>query len=190
MGWSEVKYDLDEQILSEEGLEILQSFTNDQRKGEFLTTRHLFWKLIDELNWDSKSITLGKEPTGKPFIENNKERLFVSFSHSQNLVMCAISDDLDIGLDIENLNRKVNPAILKRILNNGEWELYSKEDPLSLWTIKEATVKSLGTGLRTNLKDLVLDKQRDGLFTITVNQKEELKAVCFKALNHWISLAY
>lgn len=190
IGWSEVTYNLNSNVLSEEELKSLKNFTNEQRKGEFLTARHLFWKLINELGFDSTSIKLKKEPTGKPYIESEENRFFVSFSHSQNLVMCAVSQDLDIGLDAETIDRKVNPAIVKRILSENEWEVYGEEDPISLWTMKESAVKSLGTGLRTNLKELELEKQEDGRFSITINQKEELQGICFKALNHYIALAY
>lgn len=190
IGWSEVKYNLDSGILSGEELKTLQDFTNEQRKGEFLTARHLFWKLVQELRLDSKSITLKKEPTGKPFIESRKERLFVSFSHSQDLVMCAISADLDIGLDAETLDRKINPAIVKRILSENEWKVFGEEDPISLWTMKEAAVKSLGTGLRTNLKDIELEKLESGRYSVKINQKEKLYGICFKAMNHSISIAY
>tara|TARA_R110000868_G_scaffold37111_1_gene131273 strand:- start:8855 stop:9478 length:624 start_codon:yes stop_codon:yes gene_type:complete len=190
LGWSKVRRDLDSNILSDEEQKILKSFTNDQRKGEFLTARHLFWKIVKEFSWDIKSITLKKEPFGKPIIESETGRKYVSFTHSQNLVMCAISNNLDIGLDAETLDRKVNPAIVKRILSENEWGIYGEDDPIALWTMKESAVKSLGTGLRTNLKELQLEKYEDGLFSITFNQKEELQGICFRALNHCIALAY
>ncbi len=190
LGWSEVIYELDQGILSEEEAQTLANFTNEQRKGEFLTARHLFWKLIEDLKWDAETIKLKKENTGKPYIETSGGMKYVSFSHSQDLVLCAVSASLDVGLDAETLNRKVNPSIVKRILSENEWEIYGEEDPISLWTMKESAVKSLGTGLRTNLKELELTKFEDGRFNITINQKEELKGVCFTALNHCISLAY
>lgn len=190
VGWSGVNGTLDESILSSEELKTLQTFTNEQRRGEFITARHVFWKLIEILGWEATSIILKKEDTGKPFIESEKGIRYVSFSHSQDLVLCAVSGSLDIGLDAETLNRQVNSAIVKRILNENEWKIYGEDDPVSLWTMKEAAVKSLGTGLRTNLKDLELEKMENGHFNITINGKEELHGVCFKALNHYISIAY
>ncbi len=190
IGWSEVKFDLDVAVLSDNELKTYESFTNKQRKGEFLTARHLFSMLIQKLNLDPRTIILKKEKTGKPFIENGSDRLFVSFSHSQDLVLCAISDDLDIGIDAEIMNRKVNPAIIKRILSEKEWNTFGSDNPISLWTMKEASVKSLGTGLRTNLKELELTKHENGLFKIKINKKEKLQGICFEALNHHIALAY
>ncbi len=190
IGWSAVKFDLDFSVLSKEELDTMESFTNEQRKAEFLTARHLFRMLIKECGWVSESITLKKEPTGKPFIEAKEGKKFVSFSHSKDLVLCAVSETQDIGIDAETLDRKINPAIVKRILSENEWQIYGEEDPIALWTMKEAAVKSLGTGLRTNLKELELDRKENGLFSITINHKEELQGICFNALNHCIALSY
>lgn len=190
LGWSKIMYDLDYEILSKEEFDTLQNFTNDQRKGEFLTARHLFWSLISKAGWDCDSIELKKEATGKPYFMKGVERKYVSFSHSRDLVMCAISEVFDIGLDTETLDREVNPAIVKRILSENEWEIYGEDDPITLWTMKEAAVKSLGTGLRTNLKELELNEKKDGSFSIRINQKEMLQGISFKALNHCIALAY
>ncbi|GAB5408733.1 MAG: hypothetical protein BalsKO_10980 [Balneolaceae bacterium] len=183
-------HNLDTDILSKEEYEMLQNFTNEHRKGEFMTARYLFWKLVDVQGWNSNSVTLKKEKHGKPFIESEEDRFFVSFSHSQDLVMCAISQDLDIGLDTETLNREVNPEVVRRILSEKEWKVYGEDDAISLWTMKEAAVKSLGTGLRTNLKELELEKLESGHFSVTINQKKELRGICFTALNHYIALAY
>ncbi len=190
LGWAEVNPSLSDTILTEKDKALLDSFTSEQRKGEFLAARHLLKKLVEGLNWDSQFFELKKEELGKPFLETELGRKFVSFSHTRELVFCAVSASLDIGLDVETLDRKVNPAIVKRILSENEWEIYGEEDPISLWTMKEASVKSLGTGLRTNLKELELEKFSNGRFTITINQKEELKGICFNALNHCISIAY
>lgn len=190
LGWSKVKEGLDENILSEEDYNTIQSFTNAHRKAEFLTGRHLFWKLINEFGWQPEKIQLMKEETGKPYIKTSGRKKYVSFSHSQSLVLCAVSSSLDIGLDVETLDRQVNPAIVKRILSENEWKVYGEEDPISLWTIKEAAVKRIGTGLRRNLKDLKLEKYNDGSFHIKIDGKEEVNGVCFKALNHYISIAF
>lgn len=190
VGWSKVNFELDVKILPERDLIAIQSFTNEQRKAEFLTARHLFLKLITELGWNFDLVDLKKEEMGKPFIKTQNGRKFVSFSHSQDLVLCAVSDTLDIGLDTETIDRELNPAIVKRILSENEWKIYGDDEPLSLWTMKEAAVKCLGTGLRTNLKELELEKLPNGRFTIRINGKEELKGIYFQALNHYISIAY
>lgn len=190
IGWSEVRDDLSIDLLSNKDLGLYQSFTNESRKGEFLTGRHLFRMLAEESGWDFADHKLEKEPLGKPFVKTENRRKYVSFSHSKDLVMCAVSSTLDLGLDIETLDRKVNPEIVKRILSENEWKVLGEENPIRLWTMKEAAVKSLGTGLRTNLKDLEMKKKEDGQFEISINDKEPLNGISFDALNHCISIAY
>lgn len=185
-----MKHDLPTDILSEDELKVYRGFTNEQRKAEYLTARHTFWNLIEAAGWEPSNIKLQKEISGKPFITSTEGRRNVSFSHSSELVMCAISEYLDIGLDMEVLTRKVNPAILKRILNENELRLYQNDKPIALWTMKEAAVKSIGTGLRTNLNDLELQKNSNGSFIVKVKDQNELTGMYFEHLNHGISIAY
>ncbi len=190
IGWSKILTDLSDAILSENEKEMMSRMVNTRRKAEFLTARHCFWNLVDELKWDRTNTELGKEELGKPFIEKDSERAFVSFSHTNELVFCAVSESLDIGLDTESVDREVNPAIVKRILSENEWEVYGEDDPIALWTMKEAAVKSLGTGLRTNLKEIELHKFEGGTFSINLAPERNLQGLCFEALNHCISIAF
>lgn len=86
---------------------------------------------------------------------------------------------MDIGLDTEWLDRKVDQRIVKRILGESEWEVFSDEDPILLWTIKEAAVKCLGTGLRTNLKELEIQKSEIE-FLVRINDEKHFKFVVSK----------
>ncbi|RNC85535.1 MAG: 4'-phosphopantetheinyl transferase superfamily protein [Balneola sp.] len=190
IGWSEIQSGLSAHVLSKKDRLRLDSMINDRRKSEFLSARHTFWSLIDELGWDHEYVTLEKEELGKPYIELKGKRAFISFSHTKNLVFCAISKTLDLGLDAESIDRKVNPAIVKRILSENEWDIYGEEDPIALWTMKEAAVKSLGTGLRTNLKDIELRKFKGSKFLIGLGTEKKLQGHCFTALKHCISIAY
>lgn len=190
IGWSPIKFDLNPAILSAQEQKNIEGFTNEKRTAEYLTARHLFWKMLKELNWEMNGVSIEKENLGKPFINTATGRRFVSFSHSPDMVLCAVSSHLDIGLDAELLDRKVNPQIVKRILSENEWKVYSEDDPIELWTMKEASVKSLGTGLRTNLKELELQKFEHGAFRIKLNHENELQGISFKALNHHIAIAY
>lgn len=190
IGYSKVQFEIDEDILDKKELELMLSFTNRRRKAEFLTARHLFWFMISAIGWDENSIILKKDSLGKPFIKTSKGNDFVSFSHTRDYVLCAISEKYDIGIDAEDLNREVNPAILKRILSDSEKKNLVEEHPLVLWTMKEAIVKSLGTGLRTNLKEIELIKNEDSFFSVQLNQDKKLNGVHFEAFNHSISLTY
>lgn len=190
IGWSEIRTDLTTNFLSKEELEQFRTFTNEQRKGEYLTGRYIFRELAKQQNWNPEDIKLKKEPLGKPYVEWAEGRKYVSFSHSKNMVICAVSESKDIGLDTESLDRNVNPEVVKRILSENEWKVLGEENPIKLWTMKEAAVKSIGTGLRTNLKDLEMKKKEEAYFEIVINNTQKLEGVTFEALNHCIALAW
>lgn len=168
----------------------IEEFGNEQRRKEHITSRMLMILSAIKRGWNLRDLTLNKTDLGKPFIALRDEHKFISFSHSKNMVMCASSDSKDIGLDIEHTEREVNPAIVKRILSENEWKLHSQEDPIRLWTMKEAAVKSLGTGLRTNLRELELQKISDNKFIITLNKGNQLAVTSFKAEEHFIAVAW
>lgn len=86
---------------------------------------------------------------GKPYFKNSE--WFFSISHTNNHVFCAISKS-EIGIDAEELDRKVNLSIAKRILSSEELAEFEdqsnqKEALLKFWVMKEAYLKYTGTGL-------------------------------------------
>ncbi len=189
LGYSEIRSDLSADILTEDERKEWDEFTNQHRKDEFLSARKLLQELLIE-EGSKNNFKLQKHPLGKPFATDGNSEKFVSFSHSKNQVFCAISDSVDIGLDTEWLNRVVDERIVKRILGESEWEVFSDEDPILLWTIKEAAVKCLGTGLRTNLKELEIQKKGESEFFVRINDEKTFQICSFQELNHQISIAY
>lgn len=168
---------------------LLDSFTNKQRREEHITSRAVFIFLVHQMNWNVDEVILDKEAQGKPFIRVNDKKCFVSFTHTKEVVMCAVSETLDIGIDAELERRDINPKIITRILGEDEWSNLEDEHPIKIWTLKEAAVKSIGTGLRTNLKDLELVKKENNQFSVSIGN-EELKALSINAIDHYIALAF
>ncbi|MFA5667675.1 MAG: 4'-phosphopantetheinyl transferase superfamily protein [Balneolaceae bacterium] len=189
LGYTPIIEGLTPDILTDNEYQQWDGFTSQLRKNEFLTARHLFHYLLaqGELNPD---YVLKKEPLGKPYAQLDANILHVSFSHSKDYAMCAISPKHTIGLDIEWCRRQVNEKLVRRILNENEWKVFGEEDPVKLWTMKEAAVKSLGTGLRTNLNELVLRKESENEFLITFNNEKTFQICNFQLLDHQISIAY
>ncbi|MEX0843871.1 MAG: 4'-phosphopantetheinyl transferase superfamily protein [Balneolaceae bacterium] len=190
MGFAEISEDGKLDILSSKEREEYYGFKNPKRKAEFLSARYLFHALLNEMNLTHNEIEILKESTGKPYAIYNGETIHVSFSHSPEKVFCAISHRFNIGLDVEHTNRTINKAVVKRILNENEWNVVGEEDPIKLWTIKEAAVKCLGTGLRTNLKDLTIVKKGKKRFSVRFNNENMFEICNFKQSDHQIALAY
>jgi len=90
---------------------------------------------------------------GKPFIKGGPE---FSISHCKQAIAVAVNDT-PIGIDVESI-RKVDPSLIERTMNETEQEMIrTAAQPLRaftrLWTMKEAYLKYLGTGIVDDLKD-------------------------------------
>ena len=93
-----------------------------------------------------------KAPRGKPYFPGSD--LHFSITHTKTTVFCAIADR-EIGIDAEDLNRKVSPALAEKILSPHEYAQYKtvpeedrNEALLRFWVLKEAEAKCSGLGLR------------------------------------------
>ena len=91
-------------------------------------------------------------PRGKPFFPGSD--LHFSITHTKTTVFCAISDT-EIGIDAEDLTRKVSPSLAEKVLSPAEYAQYQavpeedrNEALLRFWVLKEAEAKCSGLGLR------------------------------------------
>lgn len=93
---------------------------------------------------------------GKPFLN---QQLDFNISHSHELVICAISDDCRIGIDVE---KKLDLELheLNYCLRADERCFLAKANNNDLlyefWTQKESVLKACGTGMATDLQDIHL----------------------------------
>ena len=86
---------------------------------------------------------------GKPYFSHSPWHF--SISHTKSRAFCALST-VPVGLDAEELSRKVRPELAARILSPGEFARYAAApDPnlalLTFWVLKEAAGKLSGKGL-------------------------------------------
>ena len=93
-----------------------------------------------------------KAPRGKPYFPGSN--LHFSITHTKTTVFCAISD-VPLGIDAEDLNRKVSPTLAQKILSPAEFAQYEavpaeerNKALLRFWVLKEAEAKCSGLGLR------------------------------------------
>ena len=92
---------------------------------------------------------------GKPELKNNPLKLRFNLSHNDELIICALCLESDIGCDIENLARKINVnGIAKRFFSQQEAQLIAAQPSLffEYWTLKEAFVKATGLGISQGLE--------------------------------------
>lgn len=93
-----------------------------------------------------------KASRGKPYFPGSD--LHFSITHTKTTVFCAIAD-VPLGIDAEDLSRKVSPTLAQKILSPAEYAQYEtvpeeeqNEALLRFWVLKEAEAKCSGLGLR------------------------------------------
>jgi 4'-phosphopantetheinyl transferase len=90
---------------------------------------------------------------GKPELENSKQKF--NLSHSKNKSLIAISQNKEIGIDIEFIDASIEAkTIATHFFSKDEIkQLYTLNDEklaqgfFNIWTKKEAFIKAVGTGL-------------------------------------------
>jgi 4'-phosphopantetheinyl transferase len=102
---------------------------------------------------------------GKPSLRNFPF-LHYNISHSENYVVCIISDSRAVGIDVEKI-RGFNPYAAKKVCSLKELNnIYSKRDSdkefFRLWTLKESYIKAIGLGLSFPMKNVNFHIDKNG----------------------------
>jgi len=130
------------------------------RQEQALKYKHVFGQFCCLKSWQmllalSPSRPLAFSPSynkfGKPSIEGMPE---FNISHCKNAIAVAINET-PIGIDVESI-RRVEQSLIERTMNEEEQTLIrTADDPARvftrLWTMKEAYLKYLGTGIVDDL---------------------------------------
>ena len=87
---------------------------------------------------------------GKPYFVHGA--LHFSISHTKGHVFCVLSD-APVGLDAEEMDRKIDLRLAEKILSESEKRRYEaspdkRDTLLRFWVLKEAAAKLTGEGLR------------------------------------------
>lgn len=162
-------------LSSDEQKKILES-NNVKTQNERLLARTLVRTTLARYGMvDPASLRFSTNKFGKPKViwpsqvEDNKSwrphALCFNLSHSQSLLACAVTINSEVGVDVEERDRKLSRnlmALARRRFSPEEVDWLARfEDAteqqqrfMQLWTLKEAYVKALGTGIsETPLKD-------------------------------------
>lgn len=180
----------DLQILEEEERVEYHAINSENRKSEFINTRHLLKGLAAKFGYHGSDFKIKKDEMGKPYGETEDRHIYLSISHSADYIICGLSEERDLGIDLEPADRKVHEGLKNRIFHPQEEEQIRSMDLIRVWTIKEALVKLYGRGLRTNLNDLLLRKVNESEFSAIFNDDKSSRICSFQHNEHWVSVAY
>ena len=161
---------------------------SEQRRKQALKFRHeqgqrlcvLAYQLLKQCLWQEYGITenpvFDYNEHGKPSIVGHPE-IFFNLSHCKEAVVCVVSDR-PVGVDVESF-REPKESLVRYTMNEAEIrEIESSDDPaatfIRLWTMKEATLKLIGTGISNDIKT-VLDGTKK--YT-TVKKRQYIYTIC------------
>ena len=119
--------------------------------------------LADKLGISPYEIKLQLHPNGKPFVQGSKA-VYFNITHSADVIILAVTEEGEIGVDIEQVDREFEWRRVDSVLDLSEIE-WIKEKELTdsssvyqrffqIWTLKEAYIKCTGEGMSRHLKML------------------------------------
>ncbi|MBU3085455.1 4'-phosphopantetheinyl transferase family protein [Acinetobacter seifertii] len=130
---------------------------NDYKKQQI---QHIKNKLLaQKLSVNPTDLQFAKHEYGKPYLLDHT--LHFNHSHSQQYYALALSERVkDIGIDVEELNRKVRlDSLAQHAFHADEYATWQnleqdREFWFKVWTTKEAVLKASGLGIRLDLNTL------------------------------------
>ncbi|MBR1502255.1 MAG: 4'-phosphopantetheinyl transferase superfamily protein [Prevotella sp.] len=115
---------------------------------------------------------------GKPAIAGHPE-IYFNLSHCKEAAACVISD-APVGIDVESI-RAYKDSLARYTMNEEELEqIQTAAKPeaafIRLWTMKEAALKLIGTGISNDLKSVL--KENSHLRFTTYESPAYIYTVC------------
>ena len=149
--------------------------------------KELLWRLVAHAGEKREELNIIKGKNGRPCFENC-ERLDFSISHSNELVVCALSiDEGKIGVDTEKrestVRKEKQGQFAGRFFAGNEREILEKEPERfsEIWTRKEAYLKRLGTGIATDLREVDTCRIPQSVRFETVFAEDHVITVCLSS---------
>lgn len=140
-------------LLSPEEIIRGERYVIPDRENDFIINKGLERLLLSQyLNKRPEEIIFSTSETGKPFILDTE--LQYNISHSKDLLLCAISADAHLGVDIQHIYEiKPLDRIIKKVLSPTEIQLIEAipsseylDHFFTIWAAKEALLKASGEG--------------------------------------------
>ena len=143
--------------ISEQRREQALKFKHEQGRRLCVLAYLLLKKGLREAYGITESPVFEYNEHGKPAIVGHPE-IFFNLSHCKEAAVCAVSDQ-PIGVDVESI-REYKENLVHYTMNDEEiCQITATENPavafIRLWTMKEATMKLIGTGISNDMKAVI-----------------------------------
>jgi 4'-phosphopantetheinyl transferase len=158
-------------LLTEDDLAEFDSVRHAERRQQVLNTRAALRRALSaqtrgrvqpgEWRFDRTSF-------GKPSVSRGLPKIHFSVSHTEGLSVLALSRQVPVGIDVEAPHRIIEMELLRTFFSKREWKEIQKtpqknigERCTRMWSLKEAYLKMIGTGLAGDLTKLEFDPVKD-----------------------------
>jgi len=152
--------------LSPDEISKANSYPHNQVKDIYISSRIAMRDLFCHyLQCSSKDIKYSISKNGKPFLEMPENQLKFNLSHSKNIILLAVSNHCEVGIDVENKRitknwQKIADKVFdKDLLNTLKKAEFPEEIFIKLWTEFEANQKLFGQGIFGNKKNRPLNNK-------------------------------
>lgn len=128
------------------------------RRARFVRSRALLRTVLaGYAGAEPAALRFGEGPEGKPFLRRPAGDLAFNLSHAGSLWVLAVARGRSVGIDVENVTRKVDlEGVAKRVFSEAEARTLAgvavadrRRAFFRCWAAREAVVKGLGTGMLT-----------------------------------------
>ncbi len=162
----------------------------DRDRSESITGALLLKKMARRFLGGTKiDVYTPKNEKPQAFIAG--EEISVSFSHTDDAIVAAISRAFNVGIDMEHSGREVQERLAPRMKAEREnSQLYSHHPLIQIWTFKEAALKMIGTGLRKPMNSVQIDPFDEFIYEAQFDNGRKAKICSFNHQEHWVSICY
>lgn len=119
--------------------------------------------LADKLGISPHEVNIQLQPNGKPFVQGNKA-VYFNLSHSADVIVLAVTEEGEIGVDVERVDREFDWMRVDSVLAPSEIEWIQENERIDpstvyqrffqIWTLKESYIKCTGEGMNRHLEKL------------------------------------
>ena len=173
-------------------------------RNQHVVGRAMARRLLGDVKVAPQSIQFSAGQYGKPQVVKPAEaKQPFNIAHTDGLVLCGIADQEAelVGVDVEATDRRTSTELAERYFSEPEIDFLriqpveqQKYFFLRIWTLKEAFIKAIGTGLRTPLANFAFEQIDSHSPTIRflapeLNDGRNWNFICFQPRKGFIASA-
>ncbi|CAE6517786.1 4'-phosphopantetheinyl transferase [Nitrosomonas nitrosa] len=145
--------------------------------------------LAKHIGSSPRTLRIDVNDFGKPRLQADSAPAF-NVTHAGSFALIALSTQSEVGIDIESRNRDMT-HLDAYVLSPKERDLgiWSSENLIELWVIKESALKALGVGIAEYLQAITVLPNQDGSYRIAHDRASwtTIQAWSIEAPNHYVA---